>query len=223
MESPIARALLLVIFFAGAHHAETARRVLWALWIAHYGHRSLVYPLRTKCRGKRLPVVIVLFALAFNVVNATMNASWISRARPLSGRLAHGPGRFLVERRPLLREWMLVNFDADRPGLFALRGEQESRYVDSLAALSTSGSAARTTSARSSSGSVGPSRAGRSAVRRSRSTPSRTSRRAPPRTTSGTGAPSTNTRGDGGRSSRSSGDAQGAQHRMPTSVPAKLL
>ncbi len=45
------------------------------LWNMHYLHRSLVYPLRTHTAGKRMPVIIMLAAVAFNVINGWLIGS----------------------------------------------------------------------------------------------------------------------------------------------------
>lgn len=47
--------------------------LLFALWIAHYVHRTLVYPLRIRPAATRMPLLIVASAIAFNVVNAGLN------------------------------------------------------------------------------------------------------------------------------------------------------
>jgi protein-S-isoprenylcysteine O-methyltransferase Ste14 len=52
------------------------------LWVFHYTNRSLVYPLRTKTRNKKMPVIIILFALIFNVMNGFINGYYFSIIRP---------------------------------------------------------------------------------------------------------------------------------------------
>ena len=46
------------------------------LWFIHYFHRSVIFPLRIHTKGKQMPVVIMLFALFFNLVNGTLNGYW---------------------------------------------------------------------------------------------------------------------------------------------------
>lgn len=52
-------------------------------WSFHYTNRSLVYPFRIKTKNKKIPVVIVLFALIFNVVNGYINGYYFSVIRPV--------------------------------------------------------------------------------------------------------------------------------------------
>ncbi|RHY76156.1 hypothetical protein DYB38_012325 [Aphanomyces astaci] len=49
----------------------------FALWTAHYWNRAVVFPLRIKSTPKRMPVVVVAAAIGFNLVNATLNATYL--------------------------------------------------------------------------------------------------------------------------------------------------
>jgi 3-oxo-5-alpha-steroid 4-dehydrogenase 1 len=54
---------------------------VWLLagwWTFHYINRSLIFPLRIRTQGKRIPVLIVLFALCFNLVNGTLNGYYLA-------------------------------------------------------------------------------------------------------------------------------------------------
>jgi len=50
-----------------------------ALFILHYVHRSLVYPLMIRTRNKRMPIVIMLSAMLFNTVNGSLLGIWFAR------------------------------------------------------------------------------------------------------------------------------------------------
>ena len=124
MESP-SLVWFSVVFFMGRKHDELAPLALYAMWTTHYAHRTLVYPLRTKTRGKRMPVVIVLLALAFNVTNATMNASFIGDlgAYPRGWVL----GAPFLTGATLFVSGMAINIEADKR-LFALRAPGRTDY-----------------------------------------------------------------------------------------------
>ena len=54
-------------FFLNGHTEKNLPMwVFFSLWLLHYINRSLVYPLRTKTIGKKIPVLIVLSAILFN-------------------------------------------------------------------------------------------------------------------------------------------------------------
>jgi len=47
------------------------------LWTAHYIHRSIIFPLRIKTAKKKMPILIMLFAVCFNFVNGFINGYWL--------------------------------------------------------------------------------------------------------------------------------------------------
>lgn len=106
------------VYMHGTHRAEVAPLALFGLWMLHYGHRTLVYPFRLRSTGKRMPIIIVLLAVAFNFLNCSINARWISELGVYPPGWLTDP-RFIVGVL-LFGVGMLVNFDADRR-LFALR------------------------------------------------------------------------------------------------------
>jgi len=124
MESP-SLLLFSAIFWIGPHHGEIVPRVLWALWALHYGNRCLVYPLQLASNGKRMPVAIVLMAIAFNVLNSTINASWIGWVGSYASDELTSP-RFLAGVA-LFLTGMVLNLDADRR-LRTLRAPGEVGY-----------------------------------------------------------------------------------------------
>ena len=48
------------------------------LWIIHYFNRTIIYPLRIKTKGKKMPLAIVLSAFFFNIVNGSINGYFLS-------------------------------------------------------------------------------------------------------------------------------------------------
>ncbi len=76
MESP-APLLFLALFLLGPGRAGAAPLAFLALWESHYLYRSFVYPFTIR-GDRRMPIAIALLAIAFNVLNAYVNAPWIS-------------------------------------------------------------------------------------------------------------------------------------------------
>jgi 3-oxo-5-alpha-steroid 4-dehydrogenase len=124
MESPA------VVFFAavyavGRHRAEPAPLAMLCLWQLHYVHRALLFPFRLLGSAKRMPVVVVLLGMSFNLLNGWINARWISDR-------GHYETAWLVEPRFLLGAaafvlGFLVNVSADRT-LLRLRKPGDSGY-----------------------------------------------------------------------------------------------
>ena len=77
MESPPVL-VFAAIYASGQFAGETVPLVFLGLWQLHYVHRAYIYPLRMRLGGKRMPILIALMAIGFNVLNAYVNAAWIS-------------------------------------------------------------------------------------------------------------------------------------------------
>ncbi len=57
--------------------AEVVPLVLLSMWLAHYLHRTFVYPLRMRMGGKRMPLVIAGLAVLTNCGIDWLNFYWI--------------------------------------------------------------------------------------------------------------------------------------------------
>jgi 3-oxo-5-alpha-steroid 4-dehydrogenase 1 len=90
MES-VSPVLFAVVFLSGPRRADLVALVLFAMWQSHYLYRAFVYPLLLR-GGTRMPLVVMLLAVAFNVLNAGVNAYWI-------GTLGRYPVGWLADPR----------------------------------------------------------------------------------------------------------------------------
>lgn len=78
MESP-ALLVFVAFYLRGAHARELVPCVLLGMWLLHYVHRTVIYPLRLRASAdRRTPLSVVLMAICFNSANAFVNASWLS-------------------------------------------------------------------------------------------------------------------------------------------------
>lgn len=79
-------------FYHGENEKTPLTWFIFALWMAHYANRGLIYPLRAKMAGKRVPLAIVAFAAFFNLVNGFLNGYWLGTlAAPFPGDWARSP------------------------------------------------------------------------------------------------------------------------------------
>ncbi|MCA9675198.1 MAG: DUF1295 domain-containing protein [Kofleriaceae bacterium] len=124
MESPAVVAFL-AIYLAGPHRADAAPLVLLALWQVHYVQRTVVFPLRMRAAGRRMPVLVVALALAFNGLNAYVNARWLSALGTYPEAWLADP-RLLVGAAVFAAGWS-VNVRADAT-LRRLRGPGDAGY-----------------------------------------------------------------------------------------------
>ena len=70
--------LWLYVYLQGRHRAELVPLVLLGLWQLHYVHRAFVFPFRMRLAGKKMPALVPAMAVAFNTLNAYVNARWVS-------------------------------------------------------------------------------------------------------------------------------------------------
>ncbi len=125
MESP-AVWWVLYLFFAGSGEKNFTVYIILGLWMLHYIHRTLIYPFRTRTRGKKMPVLIALSAFFFQMVNGFFNGwfwgnegsyypeTWIKDPRFIIGLII-----FLIG--------LGINFWADKK-LLSLRKPGETTY-----------------------------------------------------------------------------------------------
>lgn len=66
-----------ILFFMGERQAGPLSYLLLCLWLLHYGNRTLIFPLRLKTKGKKIPLTIVLSGMFFNVVNGFLNSYYL--------------------------------------------------------------------------------------------------------------------------------------------------
>jgi protein-S-isoprenylcysteine O-methyltransferase Ste14 len=124
MESPAALAFL-GVYVVGRHALDTTPLVLCAMWLTHYVHRAFVFPLRMRSAQKPMPISVAGMAIVFNVINAYLNARWISQLGDYSTAWLADP-RF-VAGALMFAAGMAINIQSDGI-LFSLRKPGESGY-----------------------------------------------------------------------------------------------
>lgn len=124
-ESPQLFAFALTFWLLADGHAVPAL-VLFALWQAHYLYRGLIYPLRRRDRGKRFPLLNVIFGFLFNLLNGYANGYAVSHAAHLTGNDWFATPWFIIGLLVAGVGWW-INFDADNR-LIALRSDGSTGY-----------------------------------------------------------------------------------------------
>jgi 3-oxo-5-alpha-steroid 4-dehydrogenase 1 len=81
MEIPSLIIFAFLVLF-GPAQLSSPTWVLFSLWIMHYFNRSVIFPLRTKTTGKKMPGLIMFSAVFFNLVNASLNGYWLGFVAP---------------------------------------------------------------------------------------------------------------------------------------------
>ena len=125
MELPVMIIIGWIIFpFAGKLAVPT--RIMLGLFYLHYLNRTFIFPLRLRTKGKKMPWIIVLSGVFFNLVSgfslgyyfthfATYTINWLFDIRFILGVLLFFTG-------------MIINYIADDK-LIHLRKPDETHYV----------------------------------------------------------------------------------------------
>ena len=82
-ESPTVLAFL-AFYLLGERAFQPVPLLLLGVWMVHYVDRTFLYPLRMRGRS-RSPWLIVLTAVAYNLLNAFVNATWLTATGPSFG------------------------------------------------------------------------------------------------------------------------------------------
>ena len=124
MELP-ATALFALIYFNGEASRQWIPLIFLAMWQAHYLHRTFVFPFRTRTGGKKIPIAVVALGFLFNLINAYINARFVSSIGEYSTDWLSDP-RFLAGLAIFLAG-MALNIRSDNI-LLRLRNSGSSGY-----------------------------------------------------------------------------------------------
>jgi 3-oxo-5-alpha-steroid 4-dehydrogenase 1 len=62
----------------GHYNWRTPATIMIILFFIHYLHRSCIYPWMIRTKGKKMPLIIMLSAMLFNLVNGSLLGSWFA-------------------------------------------------------------------------------------------------------------------------------------------------
>jgi len=127
MELP---SLVIMVYFLlfGSRSLESYIWVLFLFWIGHYINRTIIYPLRIKPTEKRMPLMIALNAIFFNLMNAGLNGYFLSElALPSDYSAAWLSSPQFIIGAMLFVCGMAINMKSDAM-LIALRRPGETGY-----------------------------------------------------------------------------------------------
>ena len=67
-----------IFYLVNTTNLFTLNSVFILLWITHYFNRTVLYPLKIKTKGKKMPLAIALSAIFFNIINGFINGYFLS-------------------------------------------------------------------------------------------------------------------------------------------------
>ena len=76
MESPAVLGVLFCFYFF-YDLIGMPQTLMWLIWLSHYLHRTLIWPLSAELHGRKMPLKIALLAFVFNTINIIIQCLWI--------------------------------------------------------------------------------------------------------------------------------------------------
>lgn len=75
--------VIILLFFLGDRKTSPVAIVFLAMWTIHYGNRTFIYPFMMKGGKKKFPLVLVAFAIIFNIINGYINGRYLFSFAPV--------------------------------------------------------------------------------------------------------------------------------------------
>jgi hypothetical protein len=82
MEFPAMALFATLVISGGGLFRDNIIMLAFGLWMIHYVNRTLIFPLRLRTKGKKMPWLIVGSAFFFNLVNGFVNGYWFGTLSP---------------------------------------------------------------------------------------------------------------------------------------------
>lgn len=114
-----------ILFRLGDVAHDSPAWFFFAAWVIHYINRTFIFPLRTRTKGKRMPILIPLTAIFFNLVNGGLNGYYLGFVRTYDASWLTTPQ--MIIGGSLFIIGMLVNIISDEK-LMRLRKPGETGY-----------------------------------------------------------------------------------------------
>ena len=94
MEIP-SPALCVYFFVTGTADKTMFHYLFVSLFVLHYLNRTFIWPLRTRTKGKQMPLIIAFSALFFNLINGSINGYYLGNFAIYEASWLYDP-RFIV-------------------------------------------------------------------------------------------------------------------------------
>ncbi len=111
--------LAFAFFFLQGGEKSLVNWIFFGMWMGHYFNRSIIYPLRIPGKSKRMPLLICVSAIFFNVMNGFLNGCFLGTFKPDYDNSWLTDVRFL-SGVALFITGFIINFNSDNI-LFHLR------------------------------------------------------------------------------------------------------
>ena len=116
-------------FFTGSAEKTWPVYVFYGLFMLHYINRVFVFPFRLKENGKRMPWLIVILALFFNVANGFFNGYWFGTLSEGRYPVSWFESPFFIVGIVLFFSGMYINLKSDNRLLALRKGGKKGYFI----------------------------------------------------------------------------------------------
>lgn len=117
-----------LLFFRGSATKTLPMYIFYATFILHYINRTFIFPLQIKSNGDKMPWLIVILGIAFNLINGFFNGYWFGTlALSYSNNWLLDP-RFILGLI-LFFTGMSINITSDQKLIHLRKGKRKGYYI----------------------------------------------------------------------------------------------
>ena len=117
-----------LFLFGSAKPLPYQAYVVYGLYVIHYFRRTFIYPFRLHDNGKKMPVLVVLLGIGFNVMNGFLNGYWLANFAPDYGLDWYRDPRFIAGLS-IFVVGMYLNIKSDDIVLNLRKGGKKGYYI----------------------------------------------------------------------------------------------
>ena len=120
--------IFVLLVLLGPKQLSSPVWILFSLWTIHYFNRSVIFPLRTRTKGKKMPVIIMFSAVFFNLINASINGYWFGFVAPEYPENWMTDPRFIIGGIIFITGF-IINQAADKKLIGLRKGGQKGYFI----------------------------------------------------------------------------------------------
>jgi len=127
MEAPVI-VVFSWLFFIGDAEKSVLSYIFYGLFMLHYLNRTFIFPLQLKGKKKKMPLLVVVFAIFFNLFNGFFNGYWFGYLSPVYDMSWLLDWRFILGGM-LFFTGMAINIRADQRLIALRKGGKTGYYI----------------------------------------------------------------------------------------------
>lgn len=116
-----------IIYWMNASEIPSINLIFLFIWEFHYVYRTFYFPFRLKRVRNNFPILLVVFAVVFNIINGGINGMYIFHIRPVETMTFFMSAHFVTGLLIFITGF-LIHFQSDRI-ILSLRKDPNDQYA----------------------------------------------------------------------------------------------